>query len=61
MPLTSKGIKILRAMREKYGDEKGTRVFYSSQNKGVITGTHEGGKKRKRGSRKLGLLLGARK
>lgn len=35
-------------MREQYGPEKGERVFYASQNKGTITGTHKG-KKKKRG------------
>lgn len=40
MPLTKKGKKILSAMKEQYGEEKGERVFYASQNKGTITGTH---------------------
>lgn len=46
MPLTKKGVKIKRAMRKTYGKEKGRRVFYSSQNKGTIKGTHK-----KRGKR----------
>lgn len=41
MPLTKKGQKIKRAMQEQYGAEKGERVFYASQNKGTITGTHK--------------------
>ncbi len=41
MPLTSKGRKIKAAMREEYGKEKGDAVFYASQNKGTITGTHK--------------------
>lgn len=45
MPLTKKGAKIKRAMVKTYGKKKGTRVFYASQNKGTITGTH---KRRKR-------------
>lgn len=50
MPLTKKGIKIKRAMtRPKskggYGKKKGESVFYASQKKGTITGTH---KKRKK-------------
>ena len=45
MPLTKKGKKIKRAMKEQYGAEKGEQVFYASQNKGVITGTHKGKKK----------------
>lgn len=49
MPLTKKGKKILRAMKEEYGSEKGKQVFYASQNKGTIKGTH---KTRARSSRK---------
>lgn len=46
MPLTEKGRKIKRAMtRPKsqggYGAKKGARVFYASQRKGVIKGTHK--------------------
>ena len=40
MPLTRKGGIIKRAMRKQYGKEKGERVFYASQNKGTIKGTH---------------------
>ena len=45
MPITKKGKKIKRAMTKQYGAEKGTQVFYASQNKGRIKGTHR--KKRK--------------
>jgi hypothetical protein len=45
MPLTKKGRKIKRKMEEEYGKKKGRQVFYASQNKGTIKGTH---KKRKR-------------
>lgn len=45
MPLTKKGKKILGAMRKEYGAKKGTRVFYASQNKGTIRGTHRGRKR----------------
>ena len=41
MPLTKKGKKILKAMEETYGKEKGKRVFYASQNKGKIKETHK--------------------
>jgi len=41
MPLTKKGVKIKRKMREYYGSKKGERVFYASQNKGTIKGTHK--------------------
>lgn len=46
MPLTEKGKKILREMVKQYGKEKGTEVFYASQNKGTITGTHKAKKKK---------------
>jgi hypothetical protein len=45
MPLTEKGKKIMASMKSQYGPQKGEQVFYASQNKGIITGTH---KKRKR-------------
>jgi hypothetical protein len=38
MPLTEKGEKIKSAMEEKYGSEKGEKVFYASKNKGTISG-----------------------
>lgn len=40
MPLTKKGRKIKRAMKKEYGEKKGEQVFYASQNKGTIKGTH---------------------
>ena len=41
MPLTAKGKKIMRSMKEQYGSKKGKEVFYASQNKGTIKGTHK--------------------
>lgn len=41
MPLTSKGKKIMGAMRKQYGSEKGKEVFYASKNKGKISGVDE--------------------
>jgi len=38
MPLTAKGQKILAAMQEQYGEEKGKQVFYAAKNAGTITG-----------------------
>ena len=46
MPLTPKGTKIMKAMKGEYGSDKGERVFYASQNKGTIKGTHKGKKKK---------------
>jgi hypothetical protein len=47
MPLTKKGKKIKSAMESEYGAKKGEEVFYASQNKGTIKGTHKTGKKSK--------------
>ena len=41
MPLTSKGKKILKHMMKEYGPGEGKKVFYASQNKGTIKGTHK--------------------
>lgn len=41
MPLTEKGRKIKRSMQKEYGKKKGDEVFYASQNKGNIKGTHK--------------------
>jgi hypothetical protein len=46
MPLTKKGDKILNAMIKEYGRKKGEKVFYASENKGVIKGVHRKRKKR---------------
>lgn len=40
MPLTKKGARIKKNMIKTYGKEKGEDVFYKSQNKGKIKGTH---------------------
>jgi len=41
MPLTERGKKIKKNMKDEYGDKKGEQVFYASQNKGTIKGTHK--------------------
>ena len=43
MPLTEKGHKIMASMKKSYGEKKGKQVFYASQNKGIIKGTHKKG------------------
>ena len=48
MPQTKKGKKIMKAMKEEYGKEKGEAVFYASANKGTIKGVHKGKKKKGR-------------
>ena len=41
MPLTAKGEKIMSSMKKTYGAKKGKQVFFASQNKGTIKGTHK--------------------
>jgi hypothetical protein len=41
MPLTAKGEKIMAAMKEKYGAEKGEKVFHASRNAGKISGVDD--------------------
>ena len=36
MPLTSKGKKIMKSMKETDGKKKAEQVFYASKNKGKI-------------------------
>ena len=36
MPLTTKGKKIMKSMKNRYGKKKGEQVFYASKNKGKI-------------------------
>ena len=36
MPLTTKGKKIMKSMKSRYGKKKGEQVFYASKNKGKI-------------------------
>jgi hypothetical protein len=52
MPLTEKGKKVRRAMKKTYGSKKGDEVFYASQNKGVIKGTHKKGGGGKKGGKR---------
>mgnify|MGYP001581668726 CR=1 FL=1 len=47
MPLTKKGAKLLKQMKEEYGKKKGTGVFYASAKKGTIKEVHKGKKKGK--------------
>lgn len=42
MPMTRKGKKIMSAMTDEYGKQKGERVFYASVNKGKLTGVEKG-------------------
>ena len=42
-PLTPKGAKIKHAMIKEYGKKRGETIFYKSQAKGTIKGTHKKG------------------
>jgi hypothetical protein len=46
MPLSKKGSKIKRKMRETYGKNKGSKVFYASINAGKIKGTKKTGRRK---------------
>lgn len=59
MPLTPKGQKIMRRMREQYGSEKAKRVFYASENAGTISGVHKEARKIKRKKKPKMTLKGA--
>ncbi len=42
MPLTAKGLKILRNMIEQYGSrKKAKQVLYATENAGKISGIHK--------------------
>ena len=45
MPLTKKGVKIMKTMTKEYGAEKGKKVFYASRNKGKIKGVDKSKKR----------------
>lgn len=47
MPLTKKGSKIMKAMKQEYGKTKGEGVFYASANKGTIKGVEKKKPKKK--------------
>jgi hypothetical protein len=44
MPLTTKGVKLIKKFKQEYGSKKGEKVFYASKNAGKIKGVD---KKRK--------------
>jgi len=41
MPLTPKGKKIMKSMKEQYGKKKGEQVFYATKNKGKLKGVEK--------------------
>jgi len=51
MPLTTKGKKIMKAMKKQYGKEA-KAVFYASKNKGVIKGVDKTKSKKSKKSNK---------
>jgi len=48
MPMTKKGKKIMKSMKEQYGSKKGEKVFYASKNKGTIKGVDKNKKSKKK-------------
>lgn len=48
MPLTTKGKKIMKAMKSEYGAKKGQSIFYASANKGTISGVEKAKPKKKK-------------
>lgn len=52
MPLTKKGKKIMKSMKEQYGSKRGKEVFYASANKGKIKGVEQKKKKKKSKSKR---------
>jgi len=55
-PLTEKDKEIMGAMKEQYGSKKGGQVFYTSKNKGTISGVDAKDKKAKDGALELLLI-----
>ena len=41
MPLTAHGKRMMSRLRDEYGKEKGTSVFYAMKNKGTMPGKVE--------------------
>ncbi len=52
MPMTKKGAKIMTAMKDQYGEEKGEEVFYASRNKGTTSGVDSESSKKKVGKKR---------
>jgi len=46
MPLSKKGTKVMKAMKEEYGKDKGESVFYAAKNKGTIKGVEKRSRKK---------------
>jgi hypothetical protein len=59
MPLTDKGKKIMKSMKDQYGKKEGEKVFYASRNKGTIKGVERAnkGKYMKGKNKKPGFIV----
>jgi len=53
MPLTAKGRKIKRKMKQSYGAKKGEEVFHASRNAGTIKGVEARGMRHRAAMRKM--------
>ncbi len=60
MPLNEKGEKIKKAMMQEYGSKKGEKVFYASENKGVIKGIKNKVKSNKKKKLDQATMMGNR-
>jgi len=49
MPLTPKGRKVMRELKDQYGDKRGEGVFYAMVNSGRLSGVEEKRKPKRRG------------
>jgi len=49
MPLTTKGRKVMRELKDQYGDKRGEGVFYAMVNSGRLSGVEEKRKPKRRG------------
>ena len=58
MPLTKKGKKIMKSMKDQYGEKEGKAVFYASANKGKIKKVHG---KKNGGEAKIKKVIGGLK
>ena len=55
MPMNKTGKKMMKSMKDTYGDKKGKKVFYAMENQGKVPGMAKGGSMKPMGYAKGGL------
>ena len=55
MPMSKTGKKMMKSMKDQYGDKKGKEVFYAMEKQGRVPGMAEGGSMKPMGYNKGGL------